>query len=122
VAKRVLQGGHEVPIRKIIDRWPRSIANAATVAPKVDRLYLYDNSVNGRDAQLVLRASEGRIAKQYARLIERETRAAEGDAAAFDRAHRSDAADGGQNVTSRPARRSSTDNRATFRAHRAGRQ
>jgi predicted ABC-type ATPase len=65
VARRMLEGGHEVPIRKILDRWSRSIANAAAVAREVDRLYVYDNSVDDRDAQLVLRASEGRVVRQY---------------------------------------------------------
>jgi predicted ABC-type ATPase len=65
VARRVLQGGHEVPIRKIVERWARSIANAASVAADVDRLYLYDNSVDERDAQLVLRASDGRVSRTY---------------------------------------------------------
>lgn len=65
VARRVLQGGHEVPIRKIIDRWGRSIANAAAVAAEVDRFYVYDNSVDDRDAQLVLRAAAGRVVKAY---------------------------------------------------------
>jgi predicted ABC-type ATPase len=65
VARRVIQGGHEVPIRKIIDRWAHSIANAASVAAEVDRFYVYDNSVDDRDAQLVLRAAEGRVVKAY---------------------------------------------------------
>jgi predicted ABC-type ATPase len=65
VARRMLQGGHEVPIRKIIDRWSRSIANCATVATLVNRLYLYDNSVDDRPAQLVLRARMGTVARQY---------------------------------------------------------
>jgi predicted ABC-type ATPase len=65
VARRVIQGGHEVPIRKIIDRWGHSIANAAAVAAEVDRFYVYDNSVDDRDAQLVLRAAEGRVVKAY---------------------------------------------------------
>ncbi len=65
VARRVLQGGHEVPIRKIVDRWARSIANAASVAAEVDRFYVYDNSVDDRDAQLVLRAAEGHVVKAY---------------------------------------------------------
>jgi len=65
VARRVIQGGHEVPIRKIVDRWARSIANAASVAAEVDRFYVYDNSVDDRDAQLVLRAAEGRVVKAY---------------------------------------------------------
>jgi hypothetical protein len=65
VARRVLQAGHEVPIRKIIERWGYSIANAAAVAAGVDRFYLYDNSVDDRDAQLVLRAADGRVVKAY---------------------------------------------------------
>ena len=65
VARRMLQGGHEVPIRKIIDRWSRSIANCVAVATLVDRLYLYDNSVDDVAAQLVLRASAGRLTRQY---------------------------------------------------------
>ncbi len=65
VARRVIQGGHEVPIRKIIDRWGHSIANAASVSAEVDRFYVYDNSVDDRDAQLVLRAAEGRVVKAY---------------------------------------------------------
>lgn len=65
VARRMLQGGHEVPIRKILDRWSRSIANCAAVATLVNRLYLYDNSVDDRAAQLVLRATAGTVARQY---------------------------------------------------------
>jgi predicted ABC-type ATPase len=65
VARRVLQGGHEVPIRKIVDRWARSIANAAAIAAEVDRFYIYDNSVDGHDAELVARASDGAITRTY---------------------------------------------------------
>jgi len=65
VARRILQGGHEVPIRKIVDRWARSIANAALIAAEVDRFYVYDNSVDDRDAQLVVRASAGRVTRKY---------------------------------------------------------
>lgn len=65
VARRVMQGGHDVPIQKIITRYFRSIANCALVAREVDRLYLYDNSVDGEQSKLVLRASNGVIIKQY---------------------------------------------------------
>jgi predicted ABC-type ATPase len=65
VARRMLQGGHEVPIRKILDRWGRSIEKCAMVATLVDRLYLYDNSIDDRPAQLLLRASEGTVVRQY---------------------------------------------------------
>lgn len=65
VARRVMQGGHDVPIAKIISRYFRSIANCALVAREVDRLYLYDNSIEGEEAKLVLRAAEGRIIRLY---------------------------------------------------------
>jgi hypothetical protein len=31
----------------------------------VDRFYVYDNSVDDREAQLVLRAADGRVVKAY---------------------------------------------------------
>lgn len=65
VARRVLQGGHEVPLRKIIDRWSRAIANCGRIAQVVDRLYLYDNSVDDRAPSLLMRAKSGRIEKKY---------------------------------------------------------
>jgi len=60
-----MQGGHDVPIPKIIGRYYKSIANCAAVASEVDRLYFYDNSVDGEDAALVLRASRGGAIKTY---------------------------------------------------------
>jgi predicted ABC-type ATPase len=66
----VMQGGHDVPIQKIISRHFRSIANCALIAREVDRLYLYDNSVDGEQATLVLRASKGKVLKQYCQLPE----------------------------------------------------
>jgi len=65
VARRVMQGGHDVPIPKIISRYFRSIAQCAVIAPWVDRLYLYDNSIDGTEAALILRAADGKITKLY---------------------------------------------------------
>lgn len=65
VARRVMQGGHDVPIPKIISRYFRSIAQCVVIAPWVDRLYLYDNSIDGAEAALILRATEGKITKLY---------------------------------------------------------
>jgi predicted ABC-type ATPase len=65
VAQRVALGGHSVPPDKIAKRWSRSISNCAAVAPLVDRLYLYDNSVNDVDARLLLRASCGIVERIY---------------------------------------------------------
>lgn len=65
VARRVMQGGHDVPIPKIISRYFKSIANCAAVAREVDRLYLYDNSIEGALPRLVTRASSGQVAHRY---------------------------------------------------------
>jgi len=43
VADRVIEGGHDVPIPKIISRYAKSMANCCAVAKMVDRLYVYDN-------------------------------------------------------------------------------
>jgi predicted ABC-type ATPase len=43
IANRVIEGGHDVPIPKIISRYYKSIANCSLIAPYVDRLYVYDN-------------------------------------------------------------------------------
>lgn len=65
IAKRVMEGGHDVPIRKIISRYAKSIINCETIAPFVDRLYVYDNSINGHDAQIQFRLKDGKLEKQY---------------------------------------------------------
>ncbi len=49
-----MEGGHDVPISKIVSRYFKSIANCAAVAPEVDRLYLYDNSLDDIEPRLCL--------------------------------------------------------------------
>jgi predicted ABC-type ATPase len=68
VAQRVAEGGHDVPIRKIISRYYKSVANCAYIAPFVDRLYVYDNSIDNVFAELLFRAAEGQLIKRYARI------------------------------------------------------
>ncbi len=65
VANRVLNGGHDVPIPKIISRYDKSIANCTALAPYVDRLYVYDNSVEDVEARLLFRLSDGKLVKRY---------------------------------------------------------
>ena len=65
VTARVMKGGHDVPIPKIISRYTKSILNCAAVSPFCDRTYIYDNSINGREAQLLFRMSDGIIKKRY---------------------------------------------------------
>lgn len=65
VADRVLQGGHTVPIEKIVSRYERSMANLAAVMALADRVYVYDNSIDGADARLCVRVMEGTLRKIY---------------------------------------------------------
>jgi predicted ABC-type ATPase len=66
VAKRVMEGGHTVPIEKIVSRWTKSIVNCAVAGQFVDRLYVYDNSIDSEKATRQFRAVEGWIEKTYA--------------------------------------------------------
>ncbi|HEY4547733.1 MAG TPA: zeta toxin family protein [Pedomonas sp.] len=65
VTRRVMEGGHDVPIPKIISRYSKSIANLAEVLAEVDRAYVYDNSVDDRPAELQFRTREGAVFKIY---------------------------------------------------------
>jgi len=65
IARRVMKGGHDVTIPKIISRYIKSIANCAEIAPEVDRLYVYDNSLEDVKAQPLFRLRDGDLGKQY---------------------------------------------------------
>lgn len=65
IAQRVMNGGHDVPITKIINRYYKSVTNCSTAIKIADRSYIYDNSVNFADPKLLFRAVEGRIEKEY---------------------------------------------------------
>ena len=65
VANRVIKGGHDVPIPKIISRYNKSIINCREVCKITDRTYIYDNSVDNQEARLLFRMSDGKLFKQY---------------------------------------------------------
>lgn len=65
VAQRVMEGGHDVPIPKIISRYTKSIANCVGLAAVADRCYVYDNSVDGEQPRLMFKVVNGRLAKTY---------------------------------------------------------
>lgn len=69
IAKRVMEGGHAVPIPKIISRYLKSIQNCKAVTPYIDRLYVYDNSIENQNALLLFRTSDGKLEKQYSNEI-----------------------------------------------------
>jgi len=68
IVRRVLDGGHDVPITKIISRYNRSIANGAVAMTMVDRAYGYDNSIDDQEPRKLFRAKGGEIVKTYADL------------------------------------------------------
>lgn len=65
IAQRVMKGGHDVPIAKIISRYQKSVLNCKYIATKVDRTYLYDNSIDDAEQKILIRLSDGKIAKRY---------------------------------------------------------
>jgi predicted ABC-type ATPase len=68
VAGRVIEGGHTVPIEKIVTRYGRSIANLPAAIQIADRVYVYDNSVDGEEARLCVRTQGGAMRKIYGEL------------------------------------------------------
>jgi predicted ABC-type ATPase len=65
VAGRVMAGGHTVPIEKIVTRYVRSMANLSAAIRLADRVYIYDNSVDGVEARLCARTYDGLLRKIY---------------------------------------------------------
>ncbi|MEI7828415.1 MAG: zeta toxin family protein [Prolixibacteraceae bacterium] len=65
IARRVMEGGHDVPISKIVSRFAKSIFNCSIIASLVDRLYVYDNSVDYAEPKLLFRAANGKLEKIY---------------------------------------------------------
>ena len=75
ITKRVMEGGHDVPIPKIISRYNRSIVNCGIASRIVDRTYVYDNSEENVEAQLLFRMVDGKLYKTYVRQIPEWARA-----------------------------------------------
>ena len=65
IARRVMKGGHDVPITKVISRYYKSILNCKRCSGLVDRVYVYDNSIDDADARLLFRMTDGHLFKQY---------------------------------------------------------
>jgi predicted ABC-type ATPase len=60
-----MEGGHDVPITKVISRYYKSILNCKRCSGLVDRVYVYDNSIDDADARLLFRMTDGHLFKQY---------------------------------------------------------
>ena len=68
VARRILEGGHEVPIGKIIKRYFSSMQMCVYAAALSDRLYVNDNSVEGSSPEMLFRTRDGKLYKKYTAL------------------------------------------------------
>jgi predicted ABC-type ATPase len=65
VVRRMLEGGHEVPLTKIISRYSRSMANAVLALAIADRGYVYDNSIDNQNPKPLFRTKDGHVFKTY---------------------------------------------------------
>ncbi len=65
VAQRIIKGGHDVPIPKIIDRYYKSIKNSYKATLLADRGYFYDNSIENQDPELMFKTVDSQISKVY---------------------------------------------------------
>ena len=65
IAQRVMEGGHDVPITKVISRYQKSVVNCKRCSALADRMYIYDNSIDDADARLLFRMTDGQLFKQY---------------------------------------------------------
>ncbi|MBI2895773.1 MAG: zeta toxin family protein [Deltaproteobacteria bacterium] len=70
IAGRVMEGGHTVPIEKIVTRYVRSMANLSAVLRLSDRVYVFDNSIDDEEARLCARTVDGQLRKIYGELPE----------------------------------------------------
>ncbi len=65
VKARVLRGGHDIPVAKIRERYPKSLANLVGLIGKAAEIHVFDNSIESSEglpaAQLVFRMRGARI-------------------------------------------------------------
>ena len=61
VAMRVSQGGHDVPGTKLIDRFPRTLANLKSAHVRASSVWVFDNSDLRTPFRLVAISEDGAI-------------------------------------------------------------
>lgn len=70
IAGRVLAGGAALPFERMLERYVASIANLTAAIRLADRVYVFDNSVDGAEARLAARIEDGRLCRLYGALPE----------------------------------------------------
>ncbi len=68
VAMRVLQGGHDVPTRKLKERFPRTLRNLAKAIRELPHVIVFDNGDLERPFRLVAVYEKGRLLEKHAPL------------------------------------------------------
>jgi len=63
VAMRVSQGGHDVPVNKLKERFPRTLTNLSRAIRSLPAVYIYDNSDLDRPFQLLGICRNGKLQK-----------------------------------------------------------
>ena len=66
VAMRVLQGGHDVPTRKLEARYPRTLKNLALAMRGLPHVLVFDNGVLARPFRKVVELEHGRVIERHA--------------------------------------------------------
>jgi predicted ABC-type ATPase len=65
VAMRVLQGGHDVPSRKLEERYPRTLENLARAVRVLPHVLVFDNGDLGRPFRMVARLERGAMVEKH---------------------------------------------------------
>ena len=60
---RVLQGGHDVPTEKLVQRFPRILANLKAALRELPRVWVFDNSDLRTPYRLAAIVEDGHVAK-----------------------------------------------------------
>jgi len=63
VAMRVLQGGHDVPSEKLVQRFPRTLANLKLAIRELPRVWVFDNNDLRKPHRLVAVIEDGVVGK-----------------------------------------------------------
>jgi predicted ABC-type ATPase len=63
VAMRVAKGGHNVPAQKLVERYPRTMANLASALRELPQVWIYDNDVLSDPFRLVAITESGRLTR-----------------------------------------------------------
>lgn len=63
---RVLQGGHDVPTRKLEQRYPRTLENLARAIRELSHVLVFDNGDLGRPFRKVAEFRHGKATQRQA--------------------------------------------------------